>query len=315
MEQVRVVFMGTPDFSVPTLEALIEGPHQVVGVFTQPDKEKGRGHRVQMSPVKEKALANQLPVYQPDTFKSEDMKALMDELHPDIIIVIAYGKILPSWLIHYPRLGCINLHASLLPKYRGAAPIHYALLNGDAQTGITIMHMDEGMDTGAIISEHTIPIHPEDTTGSLFGQLAQLGGQLINSEITKLAQGSVKEQAQEEAAATYTKKITKEMGRLDWRQSAKDLDCRIRALSPAPGCFSFLNGKRIKVWKARPVSDEVSQLEPGTILKLDANSFTVATGQGVLVVMEVQPDNKKRMNAGAYVRGHQLQVGMQLTNE
>lgn len=309
MTPLRVVFMGTPDFSVPTLEALVQAGHNIVGVYCQPDKEKGRGKQVQMPAVKVAALAHDLPVYQPVTLKSEEVEAELRALEPDVIIVIAYGKILPPWLIRLPKYGCINVHASILPKYRGAAPIHYAILNGDTKTGVTIMHMDDGLDTGDIIDVETIEILPNETTGELFERIATLGGTTINPVLERWVAGEIIATPQDDTKASHTRKITKDMGLIDWNSPAFEVANKIKALNPAPGCFTFINGKRLKLWMAESL-EESSSVQPGTIVAITADSIDVATKDGILRLKEVQPDNKKRMSAGDFSRGHQLKVGM-----
>lgn len=309
MTPLRVVFMGTPDFSVPPLEALVQAGHNIVGVYCQPDKEKGRGKQVQMPAVKVAALAHDLPVYQPVTLKSEEVEAELRALEPDVIIVIAYGKILPPWLICLPKYGCINVHASILPKYRGAAPIHYAILNGDTKTGVTIMHMDDGLDTGDIIDVETIEILPNETTGELFERIATLGGTTINPVLERWVAGEIIATPQDDTKASHTSKITKDMGLIDWNSPAFEVANKIKALNPAPGCFTFINGKRLKLWMAESL-EESSSVQPGTIVAITADSIDVATKDGILRLKEVQPDNKKRMSAGDFSRGHQLKVGM-----
>lgn len=309
MTPLRVVFMGTPDFSVPPLEALVQAGHNIVGVYCQPDKEKGRGKQVQMPAVKVAALAHDLPVYQPVTLKSEEVEAELRALEPDVIIVIAYGKILPPWLIRLPKYGCINVHASILPKYRGAAPIHYAILNGDTKTGVTIMHMDDGLDTGDIIDVETIEILPNETTGELFERIATLGGTTINPVLERWVAGEIIATPQDDTKASHTSKITKDMGLIDWNSPAFEVANKIKALNPAPGCFTFINGKRLKLWMAESL-EESSSVQPGTIVAITADSIDVATKDGILRLKEVQPDNKKRMSAGDFSRGHQLKVGM-----
>lgn len=317
MNSLRVVFMGTPDFAVPTLEALIKGPHEVVGVFCQPDKQKGRGKKVQMPPVKECALAAELTVYQPETLRDEATETLLRSLAPDVIIVVAYGKILPPWLIRLPKYGCINVHASLLPKYRGAAPIHWAILNGDTHTGVTIMQMDDGLDTGDILDVVKTDIKDGETTGELFDRLAVMGGEVFNEILAKAEAGELQPVAQDDDKASHTTKITKEMGAIDWQNSAVNLVNQIRGLNPAPGCFTFLDGKRLKIWQAKALNEADMKGEnlslntaAGTILAVGEQDFTVATGEGALRVFEVQPDNKKRMTAGDFCRGHQVKAGL-----
>ncbi|MDY3973040.1 methionyl-tRNA formyltransferase [uncultured Veillonella sp.] len=311
MEPLRIVFMGTPDFAVPTLNALINGPHEVVGVFCQPDKQKGRGQKVQMCPVKEVALAHNINVYQPLTLRDETAQSLIAELQPQLVVVVAYGKILPPWLIAYPEYGCMNVHASLLPKYRGAAPIQFSILNGDTETGVTIMQMDDGLDTGHMLEVTKTPIEPLETSGQLFDRLAQLGGSRINEVIAGVISGEITPVPQNDEEATYTTKITKDMGRIDWQLDAKILSNKTRGLNPAPGCYTFVNGKRLKVWLARPYEADKSLHGPiGTVVAVLDNSFVVATGEGLLEILEVQPENKKRMVAGDFCRGHQVKVGL-----
>lgn len=304
---LRIVFMGTPDFAIPTLDALVHSEHQVVGVFCQPDKQKGRGKQVQMPIVKEYALAHDIPVYQPNTLRNEGSEALLATLAPDVVVVVAYGKILPPWLIRMPKYGCINVHGSILPKYRGAAPIQYAVLKGDAETGITVMHMDDGLDTGDIIEIVKTPIGETETSGELFERLAALGGQSIVSILNRWVSGEITATPQGEGA-THTTKITKEMGELDFTKSARDLCNQVRGLNPWPGGVTYLQEKRLKVWRATVVDGKVAT--PGTIVALGKDYIDVATGNGTLRLLEVQPDNKKRMNGGDYSRGHQLQIGM-----
>lgn len=317
MNLLRVVFMGTPDFAVPSLQALIDGPNEVVGVFCQPDKQKGRGKKVQMPPVKECALAADVAVYQPNTLRDEAAQNLLESLAPDIIVVVAYGKILPPWLIRLPKFGCINVHASLLPKYRGAAPIHWAILNGDTETGVTIMQMDDGLDTGDILDVVKTDIKDGETTGELFDRLAVMGGEVINDILRKAQAGELQPVKQDDAKATHTTKITKEMGAIDWEKSAISLANQVRGLNPAPGCFTFLDGKRLKVWQAEALTmDDMKQhnlsagQKAGTILAVNEQDFVVAAGEGVVRVLEVQPDNKKRMSAGDFCRGHQVKAGL-----
>lgn len=319
--------MGTPDFSVPTLRALVEAGHSIVGVYCQPDKQKGRGKQIQMPPVKEAALSLDLPVYQPITLRDDAVQKELIDLAPDVIVVIAYGKILPPWLIRLPKYGCINIHASILPKYRGAAPIHYAILNGDTKTGVTIMHMDDGLDTGDIIDIAEIDILPNETTGALFERIAELGARTISPVLDKWVKGEITATPQDDALASHTSKITKEMGRIDWHQPAHKIVNLIRGLNPAPGCYSFLQGKRLKIWSAQMV--EITSVNnkmttifvnnneipvefapPGTIVHT-AKGLVVSTGdQGFILLTEVQPENKKRISAQDFINGHQIKGGI-----
>lgn len=315
MKQLRIIFMGTPDFSVPTLEALVHSEHQVVGVFCQPDKAKGRGQKVSMPPVKEVALQYNLPIYQPTTLKDDEVRRTIEELQPDIMIVIAYGKILPSWMLTLPPYGCINLHASILPKYRGAAPIQWAILEGEQETGVTVMQMDEGMDTGDILATIRTEILPEETAGELFDRLSLLGADHIISLLEDLTEGRLEAIPQNTEQATYTSKITKEMGTIDWNQPSARIDQQIRGLAPWPGAYSFLQDKRIRIWKAQPVVLEGdsadSSAEPGTVTRIEKNDLWIRTGDGFLKILELQPDNKKRMLVGDFIRGTQVVLGNQ----
>lgn len=317
MEPLRIVFMGTPDFSVPTLEALVHSGHHVVGVYCQPDKQKGRGKQIQMPPVKEAALSFNIPVFQPITLKDEVVQQELEALQPDVVVVIAYGKILPPWLITLPQYGCLNVHASILPKYRGAAPIHYAILNGDAETGVTIMHMDNGLDTGDIIDIVKTDILENETTGELFERIATLGAETIVPVMERWVRGEITATPQDNDVATHTSKITKEMGHIDWHESSQTIANLIRGLNPAPGCFTYLNGKRLKIWKAISIDNNDASLtsvpsssEPGTIVST-VDSLVVKTGHdGYVLITEVQPENKKRMAATDFINGHQLKGGM-----
>lgn len=327
MKNLRIVFMGTPDFSVPTLEALAKSDHEIIGVFCQPDKSKGRGQKLMMPPVKETALAYHLPIYQPDTLRTEEVRQTLETLRPDLMVVVAYGKILPTWMLTVPKYGCINLHASLLPLYRGAAPIQWAILEGEKETGITVMQMDEGMDTGAMLSTIKTTILPGETAGELFDRLSILGGEHIVGIVDDLVSGRLIPVPQDNNQATYTSKVTKEMGLINWQKSAAVIERQIRGLDPWPGAYTYWNEKRIKIWKAEAVYTQDEFLEysaaehisttannmntvlPGTIVGITKDSLSVQTGDGILIIFEVQPDNKKRMHCGDFIRGHQLAVG------
>lgn len=319
--------MGTPGFSVPTLQALVEAGHSIVGVYCQPDKQKGRGKQIQMPPVKEAALSLDLPIYQPVTLREETVQEELMALAPDVIVVIAYGKILPPWLIRLPKYGCVNIHASILPKYRGAAPIHYAILNGDTKTGVTIMHMDDGLDTGDIIDIAEIDILPDETTGDLFNRIAELGARTISPVLDKWVNGEIISMPQDDSLASHTSKITKEMGLIDWYQPADKIVNLIHGLNPAPGCYTYLQGKRLKVWRAQKVIVEsvnaneaivsinnnqltVDVAKPGTIVHT-TKGLVVSTGeQGYILLIEVQPENKKRISGQDFINGHQIKGGI-----
>ena len=309
---MRVVFMGTPAFAVPSLEALANSDHEVVGVVTQPDRPKGRGQAVVPCPVKELALAMGLPVSQPEKIKSPEFLRQLSEWKPDVIAVTAFGRILPKAILDLPPMGCVNVHGSLLPAYRGAAPIQWALMHGDSETGITTMLMDEGMDTGAVLLQQTVPIEPEETSLELGARLAQVGGALLVETLTRLAEQSVVSRAQDHARATLAPLLKKEDGVIDWTQSATEIANRIRGLSPWPGSHTFHHEHRLIIRKGRvdaqggPGGSDGSQ--PGTILAVGPKSFWVETGEGRIEVLEVQPANKKRMSVEQFLQGYSLRV-------
>ncbi len=300
MKRLRIVFMGTPDFSVPTLQKLHESEHEIVGVVTQPDKQRGRGKKVSYSPVKEYALQENLPVYQPESVKSEKFMETLRALNPDILVVIAYGKILPEAVLNYPKYGAVNVHASLLPKYRGAAPIHWAILNGDKEAGVTIMQMDIGMDTGDMLLTAAIPVEPDETTGSLFEKLSVLGAQTLLTVLSDIETYRGKRVSQDEREATYAQKITKDMGHIDWTCSAEEIERYTRGLAPAPGMYTTVGGQRLKIWKATVCGNQSGA--PGEVLRVGKKSFLVACGNGSLEVLEVQPESRKRLTCTEYLQ-------------
>jgi len=300
--------MGTPDFAVASLRRLVEDGHEVVGVFTQPDKPKNRGMKLTFSPVKEYALTQDLPVYQPLKMRDGEALGILRELAPELIVVAAYGKILPQEILDLPQYGCINVHSSLLPKYRGAAPIQYAIKDGEAESGVTIMLLDEGMDTGKMLKKAAIPLDAKETTGTLFDKLSILGAQTLLDVLTDLDGYESRAVAQDESQATYTAKITKEEARIDWSQDAAVLERLIRTLDPHPGAYTICHdGKRLKIWAADVV--EGTQAAPGTVLSVTKKQFTVQTGKGALRICEVQPESRKRMAAAQYLQSAALTAG------
>ena len=304
---MRVVFMGTPAFAVPSLEALANSDHEVVGVVTQPDRPKGRGQAVVPCPVKELALAKGLPVSQPEKIKSPEFLQQLSDWKPDVIAVTAFGRILPKAILDLPPMGCVNVHGSLLPAYRGAAPIQWALIHGDAETGITTMLMDEGMDTGAVLLQQTVSIEPEETSLELGARLAKVGGALLAETLTRLAERSIVPRAQDHTRATSAPLLKKEDGVIDWTQSATEIANRIRGLSPWPGSYTFHREHRLIIWKGRveaqggPGRSEGQR--PGTILAVGQKSFWVETGEGRLEVLEVQPANKNACPWNSFFKG------------
>ena len=305
---MRIVFMGTPDFSVPVLEALVQEGHEVVQVVTQPDKPKGRGKSVLRTPVKEKARALGLPVWQPERIRRPEAVEQLKELAPDVIVVVAFGQILSRQVLDIPRFGCVNVHASLLPKYRGAAPIQWAILDGETCTGVTTMLMDEGIDTGDMLEKMEVPIAPDETGGSLHDKLSRAGAELIRSTLRRLEAGTLVPEPQTEEGTCYARMLTKTMGDIDWNMDAAAIERLIRGLNPWPSAYTHLDGRTLKIWKAQ-VREGNPEGVCGQIVETGRDSISVKTGNGVLVLQEVQLEGKKRMDAGAFLRGFPLKAG------
>lgn len=308
----RIVFMGTPEFALPSLKVLLDKGENVVCVVTQPDRGKGRGRRVLPPPVKELALKAALPVLQPGRIRDDAFHALLSEFEPDIIVLTAYGKILPGNIINLPPLGTINVHGSLLPKYRGAAPIQWALINGEKETGVTIMQMDEGIDTGDILLQDTIPIGPDDTAGSLSAKLAELGGTLLGKALDLLRQDQIQPVKQDEKQATLAPLLKKEDGLVDWSQSAARISALIQGLDPWPTTYTTLSGKRLRLFSPEVVDNSYCQdnfPEPGIVCKADRDGLLVTTGNGCLLIKEIQPEGSRRMAFNAFISGRPIQPG------
>ena len=307
---MRLLFMGTPDFAATILEQLINSEHEIIGVVTQPDKQKGRGKAISFSPVKDVALRHGFAVYQPVKVKEPDFLETVKGLKPEIIVVAAFGQILPTELLNLPPNGCINIHASLLPKYRGAAPIQYSIIDGEKETGITIMYMGAGLDTGDIILQKRLPIQPQETGGSLFEKMAVLGSEALLEALVQIKTGKSKRVPQDSEKATYVKMITKEMGRLDFTQPAIELERLIRGLNPWPSAYTFLDGKTLKLWRAEvePGSPD-SLYQPGEVTQFRKDALAVATGEGLLIIKELQLEGKKRMTVEAFLCGYHVQEG------
>ena len=302
--------MGTPDFAVPSLQMLIDSRHEVVGVLTQPDKPQGRRQILTPPPVKTLALAYDLPVHQPETLKNGAIQSILDETRPDLIIVVAYGKILPEYVLHYPRLGCVNVHGSLLPRWRGAAPIQWSVIAGDKYAGVTTMKMAKGLDTGNILLTAQTEIGARETAGELFDRLSVLGAQLLEKTVGQLEIADSDGVPQDEAQACYASMLDKEMAVIDWTRAARELDCLIRGLNPWPVALTSLEGARMKVYAAQP---EQGVGAPGEVLVADAkNGLLVACGTDALRITELQMVGGKRMNACDYLRGHAIPVGSRL---
>lgn len=306
---MRIVFMGTPDFAVGSLKALAEaGLDEIVGVVTQPDRPKGRGQKMLMTPVKEYALERGYEVYQPQKVKTPEFMETLRALQPDLIVVAAFGQLLSKEILELPKYGCINVHASLLPKYRGAAPIHYALLNGEAKSGVTIMQMDIGMDTGDMLSKTEVTITPEMTMGELHDALKEAGAQLLLATIEQIKRGEAAPVKQNSDEATYAHLLTREMEMIDWSLPAEQIHNKIRAFNPAPGAFTLLpDGKKLKIWQAQVINAKAAA--PGTVVQINKQGFAVACGSGALLVTELQPESKKRMPAAVFCNGRGINTG------
>ena len=303
---MRLIFAGTPEFAALALQALLDAGHDIPLVLTQPDRPAGRGMKLKASPVKEIALAHHLQVAQPENLKTDSSRQIIQDTRADIMVVAAYGLILPQVVLDMPRLGCVNIHASLLPRWRGAAPIHRAIEAGDTETGITLMQMDKGLDTGAMLTRAVLPILDSDTTGSLHDRLAALGAQEIVRLLPELSSGTVSTAPQDDTQACYAAKIGKEEARLDWTRPALELDRRIRAFNPFPGAFGLLEGNPLKIWLARPAPGAGA---PGRILAISDGGLLIACGEGALEVMEVQKAGGRRLPISAFLAGHALKPG------
>ncbi|MGY3968707.1 methionyl-tRNA formyltransferase [Aeromonas enteropelogenes] len=295
MNKLKLIFAGTPDFAARHLAALLSSGHEVVAVYTQPDKPAGRGQKLTASPVKELAIAHNLPIYQPASLRNEEAQAELASLGADLMVVVAYGLILPKAVLDTPRLGCINVHGSLLPRWRGAAPIQRAIWAGDAETGVTIMQMDVGLDTGAMIRKMSCPIAADETSTSLYDKLAELGPQALVDTVDAMAAGNTTAEPQNDALANYAQKLSKEEARIDWTMDAVAIERCIRAFNPWPISWCEVAGQTIKVWQAEVIEHEHGQ-SAGTLLKADKQGIDIATGKGVLRLLTLQPPGKKAMS-------------------
>lgn len=300
---MKVVFMGTPDFSVPALEKIAQN-HQVQAVVTQQDRPKGRGHKMQYTPVKEKALELNIPVFQPEKVKNPEFVDILKEMNPDVIVVIAFGQILSKEILDLPKYGCINVHASLLPEYRGAAPIQWAVIDGKKESGVTTMYMAEGLDTGDIIDKKVIELDKKETGGSLFDRLSLIGGDLILETLKHLEDGTAKRIPQDDEKSSYAGKITKELGHIDFTKSAVEIEQLIRGLNPWPSAFVHVDDKTLKIWDADVIDEPVKE-EPGTIISTN-KTLKVATADGYLDIKELQLAGKKRMDSVSFLNGYSI---------
>jgi len=309
---LRIVFMGTPEFAVPSLRELLNGPDEIVAVVCQPDKKQGRGRKLRPPPTKTLATRQGIPVLQPSSIRTDVFLDEIRSLRPDLIVVAAYGKILPGPLLNLPPLGTINVHGSLLPRYRGAAPVQWAVINGEQETGVTIMQMDEGMDTGDILLPSAIPIEEDDTAGTVFIKLAALGGKILVKAVRLLKEEKLTPIKQDNSLATEAPLLSKEMGHLDWNKEARELHCLIRGLDPWPSAYSFLGGKRFRFFKPEIIDGDVTE-EPGTLCRADKNRLVIATDKDYLALHEIQPEGKKRMDVQACLCGFSFPTGEKFT--
>lgn len=307
---MRVIFMGTPDFSVPALKELYDNGHEIIAVITQPDKPKGRGKAMQFTPVKEAAMELNIPVYQPVKVRDESFVEELRKMNPDVIVVVAFGQILPKEILDMPKYGCVNIHASLLPKYRGAAPIQWVIIDGEKETGVTTMLMNEGLDTGDMIMKTVISIDEKETGGSLHDKLTEAGGKLIIETLKQLESGEATFTKQDDEKSNYAKMLHKQLGKIDFAKSAVEIERLIRGLNPWPSAYTALNGKTLKIWDADVISDMNGK--PGEITDVTKSNFTVCTGEGSLIINELQLEGKKRMDSEVFLRGYKLEKGAML---
>lgn len=309
---MKIVFMGTPEYAVGALEALIGAGHEITAAVTQPDKAKGRSGSLQYSPVKECALKHGIPVFQPERVKRPEAVETLRSYEADVFVVAAFGQILSREILDMPRLGCLNIHASLLPRYRGASPIQHAIIDGEERTGITIMQMDAGIDTGDILYQKELPIDRRDTSQSLYDKLTVLGGQTIVEALKLLEQGMLVPRKQREEEGSYVKMITKEMGRIDFSRDALSIERLVRGMTPWPSAYTLFRGKQMKIWDAAALEGDVSGRAAGTVSAVGKEDFTVVTGQGLLRIRELQLEGKKRMSAHDFLLGMRVAPGEKL---
>ncbi len=308
---MKIIFMGTPDLAAVVLDKLLHSEHDILAVVTQPDKPKGRGKLVQYTPVKELALKHNIPVFQPNKLKEEGFFNIIEELNPEVIVVAAFGQIVPKAILELPKYGCINVHASLLPKFRGAAPIQGAIIAGEEKTGITIMHMDVGIDTGDMIVKAEVLIEPKETGGSLQDKLALCGGDLLLQALATIENGTAAREKQNDADMSYVKMMDKSQGLIDFNKSAVEIERLIRGLNPWPSAYTLLEGKTLKIWSADVIAEEMDGI-PGEIISVTKNSILVKTGIGNLAITELQLEGKKRMTVDAFLRGYSIVAGTKL---
>jgi methionyl-tRNA formyltransferase len=304
---MKIIFMGTPEFAVPCLQALLENKYDVTHVFTQPDRAQGRGQKIQLTPVKEFALKHDIEVCQPDNINTQYWKEFIKELQPDLIIAVAYGQILKQDILDAPKYGCVNVHASLLPKYRGAAPINWSIINGETITGVTTMYMERGLDCGNMIMKRETVIEADETAGQLHDKLSIMGAGLLLDTIKAISEGKADSVPQNNTEATYAPIMSKSLGKIDWSKPAKEINNLIRGVNPWPSAYSHYNEKLIKIWKAE-IEETCTAAKPGMIIKLNNKGIHVSTGKGCLVIKELQPQNGKRMDVASFLRGNSIEL-------
>ena len=310
---MKIIFMGTPDFAVGTLRSMAEAGHEITLVVSQPDKPKGRGHAMVPTPVKVVAEELGIPVFQP--VKIREAKDVLEKTEADVCVVAAFGQIIPASILHMKKYGCINVHASLLPKYRGAAPIQWAVIDGEKESGVTIMQMDEGLDTGDMLAKAIVPLDEKETGGSLFDKLSEAGGRLCVETLAKLEKGEIIPEKQGESPTAYASMLDKKMGNIDWNKSAVVIERLVRGLNPWPSAYTHLDGKTLKIWACDVLPQSASKGESGEILEVTKDAIHVQTGDGILVLREIQLAGKARMDAGAFLRGYKVVPGTVLSAE
>ena len=310
---MKIIFMGTPDFAVGTLRSMAEAGHEITLVVSQPDKPKGRGHAMVPTPVKAVAEELGIPVFQP--VKIREAKDVLEKTEADVCVVAAFGQIIPASILHMKKYGCINVHASLLPKYRGAAPIQWAVIDGEKESGVTIMQMDEGLDTGDMLAKAIVPLDEKETGGSLFDKLSEAGGRLCVETLAKLEKGEITPEKQGESPTAYASMLDKKMGNIDWNKSAVVIERLVRGLNPWPSAYTHLDGKTLKIWACDVLPQSASKGESGEILEVTKDAIHVQTGDGILVLREIQLAGQARMDAGAFLRGYKVVPGTVLSAE
>jgi methionyl-tRNA formyltransferase len=308
---MKIVFMGTPEFAVPCLQKIIDEGHEVLAVVTQPDKPKGRGKKLSMPPVKELALKYDIPVYQPVKAREESFVEILKEMDPELIVVVAFGQILPKTILDIPKFGCVNVHASLLPKYRGAAPLNWVIINGEEKTGVTTMYMDVGLDTGDMILKSEIPLDDEITAGELHDKMMIDGAEVLKKTIDLIAEGKAPREKQNDDETCYSPIMDKSLGNIDWNKSAKSIHNLIRGVNPWPSAYTTYDNQTMKIWKTK-VLDKNSDKKPGTILNVDKDGIEVCTEDGIIQIIEIQMSGKKRMIVSEYIKGNTISTDIVL---